>query len=466
MTVSPLPSHPSARAALDGVGAALDDLGRVAWEHASPGELRAAVAGLEAAAARLDSARLAAARAVDSCGVWAADGAATPQAWLRGAARLAPGQARDRVLTARRLADMPLFAAALAGGEAALVHVRIAARAADANPARRAAFGAAEAILADAARALDPAQFAVVVQRWVAAVDPEGAAAQDLDAFRRRYLHASPVGDGVAVDGFLDPEAGAALLAALHALSEQAWRAGPTETGQTGGPDHVQADPQAPALERPTPAQRRADALADLARHFLASGAAGVTGGVRPQVQLVTTQEALRRGAPADQPPAPRPAEIPGVGPVSGETARRIACDATAHPFLVDPQWQPLAYGRAARVVPPALRRAIAHRDGGCRFAGCHRPAPWCDAHHLTHWAHGGKTDPDNLALVCSYHHHLLHEGGYTLTRSPGGRWTTRRPDGTAIPDPPRAHDHPHDHRDHHPCGPVHPGGPMSRPPP
>ena len=106
--------------------------------------------------------------------------------------------------------------------------------------------------------------------------------------------------------------------------------------------------------------------------------------------------------------------------------------------------------------MPPALRRAIAQRDGGCRFAGCDRPAPWCDAHHLTHWAHGGTTDPDNLALVCPYHHHLLHEGRYTLTRTPEGHWTTRRPDGTAIPDPPRAHDHHHDH----------PGGPDSRPPP
>ena len=349
---------------------------------------------------------------------------------------------------------MPLLAAAMSGGEVSLAHVRIAARAADANPARRAAFGAAEAILADAARSLDPAQFAVVVQRWAAAVDPEGAAAQDLDAFRRRYLHASPVGDGVAVDGFLPPEAGAALLAALQSLSEQAWRAGHA--------DQAQAGPQAPALERPTPAQRRADALADLARHWLASGAAPVIGGVRPQIQLVTTQEALRRGAPADQPSAPRPAELPGIGPVSGETARRIACDATAHPLLVDPQWQPLAYGRAARVVPPALRRAIAQRDGGCRFAGCDRPAPWCDAHHLTHWAHGGKTDPDNLALVCSYHHHLLHEGGYTLTRTPHGCWTTRRPDGTAIPDPSRAHDH----QPGRPGGTDRPGGTESRPPP
>ncbi len=227
-------------------------------------------------------------------------------------------------------------------------------------------------------------------------------------------------------------------------------------------------------------------ALADLARAHLARGndpdSAGtpLTGGVRPHTLLITTTGALapppragtgighalagstpgsghRLGTRRPQPtPAqavsgPKPtwpwarlAELDGIGPVSGESARRLTCDTALHPLLAAGDWQPLAYSRTQRTVPPALRRAIALRDGGCRFAGCDRPAPWCDAHHLVHWAHGGSTDPDNLALVCAHHHHLLHEGGYQLTRSDHGGFTTPKPDGTQVPDHPRAHDRAH----------------------
>ena len=396
MTVSPLPARPSPGEALAGLGAALDELARVAWGHASPDELAAGLRALESAGARLDSARLSAAAAVDSTGVWAADGAATPQAWLRARAHLAPGRARALMHTVRDLPEMPLLAAALAEGTTSLEHVRIAAQARRATAARRAAWPEAEPILAEAAAALDPRQFALVVDRWAAAVDPLGAAAGDLDAFARRCLRVSPVGDGVAVDGFLDPEAGALLLAALAAVGDQAHRA------QRGH------EPGAPAVERPTAAQRRADALADIARAHLARGkdpdtqGTPLTGGVRPHALLITSSDALARqvsagpargagprpGArhpgrapdavsPAPAPPWPwaRPPELDGIGPVSADTARRLTCDAAVHPLLVDPQWQPLAFGRTQRTVPPALRRAIALRDGGCRFAGCDRPA-------------------------------------------------------------------------------------------
>ena len=71
--------------------------------------------------------------------------------------------------------------------------------------------------------------------------------------------------------------------------------------------------------------------------------------------------------------------------------------------------------GRSARTIPPSLRRALVARDRGCRFPGCDRPAEWTDGHHLRHWAHGGETTLQNLALLCRRHHRRVHEQGWRL---------------------------------------------------
>ncbi|HEY5185707.1 MAG TPA: HNH endonuclease signature motif containing protein [Actinomycetes bacterium] len=78
-------------------------------------------------------------------------------------------------------------------------------------------------------------------------------------------------------------------------------------------------------------------------------------------------------------------------------------------------------------------------RDGGCRFCGCDRPADWCEVHHLLPWSLGGRTDLHTLALLCSRHHHTIHDHGDRMTRGPDGTLHTHRPDGTEIPDHARA---------------------------
>jgi hypothetical protein len=72
------------------------------------------------------------------------------------------------------------------------------------------------------------------------------------------------------------------------------------------------------------------------------------------------------------------------------------------------------------RAVPPALRRVVEARDGGCRFPGCERRR-FLDAHHLVHCAHGGETGKDNLILLCRHHHRLVHEGGIGSEVAPIG---------------------------------------------
>jgi HNH endonuclease len=94
---------------------------------------------------------------------------------------------------------------------------------------------------------------------------------------------------------------------------------------------------------------------------------------------------------------------------------------------------QPLELGRRTKVVPPGLRRALAVRDGGCRFPGCGRPLGWCDSHHVVHWADGGETSLGNLLLLCRPHHRAIHRG--FDVRIVDEQPVFSRPDGTMIPE-------------------------------
>ncbi len=99
--------------------------------------------------------------------------------------------------------------------------------------------------------------------------------------------------------------------------------------------------------------------------------------------------------------------------------------------------------GRRSRTVPPGLRTALAHRDGGCAFPGCGRPPDWCDAHHVRHWRDGGSTSRDNLALLCGQHHQAVHEGGWHLTLTPDGRPSVTPPGSAPLEDAPTSHNSP-----------------------
>jgi hypothetical protein len=119
-------------------------------------------------------------------------------------------------------------------------------------------------------------------------------------------------------------------------------------------------------------------------------------------------------------------------GRVSAETSQRVACDATRVVMRHDPDGNLLEVGARTRTIPPALRRALQHRDSGCRFPGRH--ATLGQGHHIRHWAHGGPTTLSNLALLCRRHHRAVHEEGYEVERRPDGELTFRHPRGWEIP--------------------------------
>lgn len=95
-------------------------------------------------------------------------------------------------------------------------------------------------------------------------------------------------------------------------------------------------------------------------------------------------------------------------------------CDRTIVTINEDKTGEPLSIGRRSRSIPPAIRRALRNRDGGCRFPGCTNTR-FVDGHHIKHWADGGETGLDNLVLLCRHHHHLVHESGFTCERSMQG---------------------------------------------
>jgi uncharacterized protein DUF222 len=126
-------------------------------------------------------------------------------------------------------------------------------------------------------------------------------------------------------------------------------------------------------------------------------------------------------------------ARLEGGPEVPASTAERLACDARVQLLLNDRTGNRMYLGRNRRLATPAQIAALTVRDGdGCQFPGCTH-IRHLHAHHRQHWLYGGRTDVDNLILICGFHHRLIHDHGYRIRRLPG-RWEFLRPDGTPIP--------------------------------
>jgi len=115
------------------------------------------------------------------------------------------------------------------------------------------------------------------------------------------------------------------------------------------------------------------------------------------------------------------------------ESVKRLCCDGHVVVIGEDEKGEPLNIGRKTRTVSTAIKRALQSRDKCCAFPGCHHTR-FVDAHHIEHWSNGGETSLDNLMLLCSQHHKLVHEGGFSIERDYQNRWYFKRPDGRAVP--------------------------------
>ena len=179
---------------------------------------------------------------------------------------------------------------------------------------------------------------------------------------------------------------------------------------------------------------RRADALKLVAETFLACRSEeieNVASGDRYQVVVHVDQAVLTRSATADE-TEPHLTELEDGAALSIETARRLACDGSLIGMVDGEDGEPLSVGRKTRAIPAAIQRALKARDGGCRFPGCDRTR-FMHGHHVVHWANGGATSLSNLVSLCSFHHRLVHEGGFGVTRTDDGLFVFTRPDGQRI---------------------------------
>jgi hypothetical protein len=122
-------------------------------------------------------------------------------------------------------------------------------------------------------------------------------------------------------------------------------------------------------------------------------------------------------------------AEIEGMTAIDADTARRLMC--TSRTQVVMEDGEDVAHVSAlSRAAPAWMLRQVRYRDRGCRFPGCGTNR-FTEAHHIVWWRHGGRTSLDNLMLICSFHHRLVHEYGWTIERASDGAVAWRRPDGT-----------------------------------
>jgi hypothetical protein len=111
-----------------------------------------------------------------------------------------------------------------------------------------------------------------------------------------------------------------------------------------------------------------------------------------------------------------------GNSELSAGEVRRLACTAEILPAIFDGPSVLLDLGRGQRVFTAPQHLALLLTQPTCRAAGCDIPGTWCEAHHWKPWAQGGATDLADGVLLCSHHHHRVHDPGYTATRAPDGR--------------------------------------------
>jgi uncharacterized protein DUF222 len=334
----------------------------------------------------------------DKGGGYYATPALTAQAWLRWKCNFSPSAAAQRVHVARELASLPQTTQAFGDGDFSFPHAAMIARTAEALGEKMEAN--AETILVSAARELDLSRLHIVTVKLRHCIDPDSVLDDANKSHELRFLSLSQTLDGVFyLNGRLDSEAGATVQTALNALM----------------------GPPASDDER-TPKQRRADALVDLARRQLDGGQLPQVGGQKPHLMVTVDMATLSKQ------PGSSAAELEWAQPIPAETARRIACDCSLTPVFQGAESHQVDAGRTSRVIPPAMRRALAARDKGCRFPGCDRPPAWTDGHHLKHWADGGPTLPWNLALLCGRHHYRVHEQGWRLAWGASGELIAEPP--------------------------------------
>jgi hypothetical protein len=362
--------------------------------------------------------KLLAARRVESSNVWRRKGHRSAAAHVAEATGTGLGPAINTLQAGRQLGSLPATDGAMRNGQLSEAQVKEIAGAAIHRPDT-------EQELVDAA-AKQPLNLLKLRCRRVKASGPDQSTTYE--AIRRgRYLRHWSDGDGaVRFDARLTPDEGARLVAAVRAEADRLAR----QARRTG-------------LDEP-PGAMAIDALVRLACGGSGSRS-GSTGSPSPapagaeprtgdgpvtMVHVRVDHEALRRGhvGPGEI------CEIPGIGPIPVEVARRLAVDSILS-VLVTNGVDVTAVAHAGRTIPAPVRRALVERDPVCVVPGCGL-REGLEIDHVEPFAQGGLTSLANLVRLCHLHHYLKTHQAHRLERTADG-WEWVVPDDTGPGSPP-----------------------------
>ncbi len=248
-------------------------------------------------------------------------------------------------------------------------------------------------------------------------LDEQGIASRAERLREKRFLHLTPLPDGMTrISGLLDPESAAIVTAAYDGATS------PRRHGVRFVDPEVAARAEEVLADSRTTEQIGLDAFVDLIRVGSAVDDGSILPFRRPDVvvhvQLSDLDRRAGRGRIEGQ-TAPLP--IPSVEP--------HICETGIVPVLFDGTRRVIDVGVTQRLFTRRQRIALAARDGGCSFTGCDRPPSWTEAHHLKPWSEGGSTSLDNGILLCRHHHLLVHDHGWGIRRV-GGTWQFDPPPG------------------------------------
>jgi Domain of unknown function (DUF222) len=329
-------------------------------------------------------------------GVGALDGAHSTASWLRSQAGMREWDAKAAIEAGAVCELLPETGAAWRAGEIS-------------SGAARTIFGArvdghddelrgSESALLDLARRGDLKSLRLAARHFRNLARAGGSEPSENDG-----LHLSQTYDGVtAISGELTDLAAETVVTAIHAYTDP-----PT------------------AEDTRTLAQRTAAALVQICKVALQHSpeAGRESARITAVVDWKTVTESQLGRSDGDFTGAIHPADV-----------QRLLCDSTVSRVVMGPDSLPLDVGRSRRTIPPAIRRAVIARDGGCRFPNCNRPPGWCQIHHVVHWLEGGLTAVCNLVPFCDHHHHVVHQRGWRVTFD-GSTLRVFRPDGAEVLD-------------------------------
>lgn len=390
---------------VDAVGAALSETVDVSVLFLAPSDKRTALLGLTRIEAQVSALKLRLMAASDDLAI--AEGARDVAALITHETRTDAGtNRRDLALGEALDKRWQLLASALGAGEVNLAQAQVIVHAlddlaADKLPAE--ILTRAEAALVALAAEFGPRELRTLGRRILDHVAPEISeqreaeqlAKEERRAERRTSLVSKRLGDGTTRITVNVPDA---VATRLHTYLES--YTSPRHHG-VGEGDRIPVD------------RKRGQAFCSLLE-TVESKRLPVHGGDATTLIVTVPLEELRKDL-----------GLADLGPedkLSAGQVRRLACTANIVPAVLGGTSEVLDLGRASRLFKPAQRKAMIIRDRECRAQGCTVPAAWCEAHHWGRpWAKGGLTDLKDGVLLCSWHHHRVHDETYDASRLPNG---------------------------------------------